>query len=574
MGNIADFSTLQDMSKWIIGNTSATAANKLKWHKIQDGNKTLLICDRVILVKVSWTDLNGQSLIAGKTITIDGQQYKCRALTGGNNYRSGSDHYSGGITPNEWDNYVVNELGMSSAPIPASSDLDSTLNNTDKNSVHNQAWNWMGIYSWCQEIYASDGTYRALRGYNSARNWSYSNADNRGGSVGWRPALEILNSAPLISGVDENIGNKNAPFSYAYQVSDADGDNITVTEKNNGQVIRSVSNAPQNTDLTLIITQEKWSALAINTEHTITIEVGDGKGGTSTRTIKFTKVNAPPLITGTDTFLGDKNLPFTYVYQVSDSDGDPVKVIEKLNGTALRTLTNATQDTDLTVTIDRDTLYGLPLNSTNTISIEASDDKGNAAYRNVTFKRVNAAAVIVTDAQADLGTMTTPPAITYQVSDPEGDSITVLETLDGTTIRTIDSAQPATIYTVAIPWLTWITLSLGQHTIKVRATDQLGAYSERVVTFVRSEDRIQVSLKSPIETAIALVKVVPVLNTIVPAGYQVKVEVANNAYDDEPTWEDATTEALQMQAYSFTNTEKTAGKWGFSMRASITPEVI
>ena len=51
----------------------------------QGRDKTLLICDRVILVSVSWDDLNGQGYVTGKTITIDGAKYKCRLLTGGSN---------------------------------------------------------------------------------------------------------------------------------------------------------------------------------------------------------------------------------------------------------------------------------------------------------------------------------------------------------------------------------------------------------------------------------------------------------------------------------------------------------
>ncbi len=34
--------------------------------KIKDGDKTLLICDRVILVNVTWNDLNSAGWIFGK----------------------------------------------------------------------------------------------------------------------------------------------------------------------------------------------------------------------------------------------------------------------------------------------------------------------------------------------------------------------------------------------------------------------------------------------------------------------------------------------------------------------------
>ncbi len=68
---------------------------KLKWVKIKDGNKTLLICDRNILNNISWDTLNETGYVDGTKITIDGNDYLCRLLTGGNNYRSGTDEYSG-----------------------------------------------------------------------------------------------------------------------------------------------------------------------------------------------------------------------------------------------------------------------------------------------------------------------------------------------------------------------------------------------------------------------------------------------------------------------------------------------
>jgi hypothetical protein len=91
------------ISNYSFGNTPSDDAKKLQWVKIKDGDKTLLICDRVILVNVTWNDLNSAGWIFGKEVTIDGAKYKCRSLTGGSNYR-GSDTYAGGTpTNNEWD---------------------------------------------------------------------------------------------------------------------------------------------------------------------------------------------------------------------------------------------------------------------------------------------------------------------------------------------------------------------------------------------------------------------------------------------------------------------------------------
>ena len=224
------------MANYILGNTPSAAANKLQWHKIKDGDKILLICDRVILVFVSWDDLNEQGYVAGKIVTIDGAKYKCRLLMGGNDYRNISNAYTGGApTNNEWDRFITREEVISGLPAPLSSDLDSTLNATDRTSTHNQFWNWMGVYSWCQEICAKNAESRTYRGHYSARCWSNYSASLRGGGVGFRPVLEVLNTDPLISDSDRDLGDKNSNFTIEYTVDDADsGDVLTATESIDG----------------------------------------------------------------------------------------------------------------------------------------------------------------------------------------------------------------------------------------------------------------------------------------------------------------------------------------------------
>ena len=166
VGNIPQFDGT--MSHYKIGDTPSADASKIQWHKIKDGNKTLLICDRVLLVSVSWDDLNSVGWVSGTTITIDGARYKLRLLTGGSNYRNSSDAYAGGSpTNNEWDRFVTREEVITGLPAPVSSDLDTSLNATDLNSAHNKFWNWMGVYSWCQEIYSPNASYRACLLYTS-----------------------------------------------------------------------------------------------------------------------------------------------------------------------------------------------------------------------------------------------------------------------------------------------------------------------------------------------------------------------------------------------------------------------
>lgn len=289
VGNIQNYSVGATLE---IRDTEAADADKMQWIEVNDGGKKYLICDRVMLVNISWDDLNAQNLIFGKNVAIDGQQYRLRVLTGGTEKREGGtgSSYGGGKLPNEWDNWIVNEANLPGLPIPSSTDLDSTLNSTDLNSPHNQKWNWMGVYSWCQDTYLHNTAYRAYRGNNSARNWNYNPAPSRYDTVGWRPVLEVLNSAPVISGEDENLGNKSASFTVDYTVDDADtGDTLTVTEKVDTTTIRTINNAVRGQTYTLDLSSI-WTNLSLGS-HTITITVDDGNGGTATRTYTFTKTD-------------------------------------------------------------------------------------------------------------------------------------------------------------------------------------------------------------------------------------------------------------------------------------------
>ncbi|AUM66193.1 hypothetical protein C0R09_17575 [Brevibacillus laterosporus] len=201
-GNIASFKTDPVITNWNIGDTDATLDNQLHWHKIIDGSKTLLICDRVILADITWDDLNSDNRIFGKTITIDGRQFKLRVLNAGNYFRqyygNGDWNDGGGPTDNEWDRFITNEDGIGGIPSPVKSDLDDLpLSSTDKYSSHNIFWNWMGIYSWGQEEALNGGN--ACRGNHSARFWRNGFSNSRYDDYGWRPVLEVLNQPPKLT---------------------------------------------------------------------------------------------------------------------------------------------------------------------------------------------------------------------------------------------------------------------------------------------------------------------------------------------------------------------------------------
>ena len=550
------------MANYTFGDTPSADANKLQWVKIKDGDKTLLICDRVILVSVSWDDLNGQGYVTGKTITIDGTKYKCRLLTGGSNRRN-NDWYAGGTpTNNEWDRFITREEVITGLPAPVSSDLDTNLNTTDHSSTHNQLWHWVGVYSWCQETWAENASHRALRGFNSARLWDFNSSGYRYVNVGFRPVLEVLNTDPLISDSDRNLGDKNQDFTIEYTVNDSDsGDVLTATESIDGRTTKSF--APTRNFKNTITVNVRELSLG---PHTVKVVVTDGQGGTATRTWTFNRVNSAPTISGTDTNLGDKNIGFTYNYTVNDADGDAVTVVEMLNDETLRTINNAPKGEQLSVSITSEKLYALGLNTVNNLVITATDGQGGTTYRRLTFKRTNSAPAI-SGQDEDLGQQTGSFAEKYTVTDVEGDNVVVTEFVDDKQIRSYQ-ATLGQEETIELSRENWLVLANGDHQLRVEAVDGNFATSVRVWNFSKKETVIAFQFAQPEETDARATKIL-ITPTWHIEGSVAKVEACNNAFDASPAWEDITAQVAINRVYNFLNQSKTAEKWGVNVRFTI-----
>lgn len=260
-GNIQNYAVGSNLD---IRDTDANDAYKMQWREVNDGKK-YFVADRVWLSNISWNDLNEQGLIAGKEITIDGQLYLLRVMMGGEERRGGGtgSSYEGGQLPNEWDHWIENTKNLPGLPKPTSSDLVSNAygNSAVMNDTHNQMWNWVYMYSWCKDVYKHNTATRASRGYYSARHFNWYYATYRHVSRGWRPVLEVLNSAPLISGGEQNLGNKTGPFSVEYQVSDSENDAVNVVEKINNTIIKTENNITQGVNRTIKLTNEQWASI-------------------------------------------------------------------------------------------------------------------------------------------------------------------------------------------------------------------------------------------------------------------------------------------------------------------------
>lgn len=119
--------------------------------------------------------------------------------------------------------------------------------------------------------------------------------DANGGESAYRTGTAkaiSYNTAPVISGSDQNVGSKTTPLSYAYTVTDAEAASQTLTVKetvtNGSETITvrqyTATSGTQNTaDLSSV-----WLRLLAGT-HVLKIVVTDSAGGTATRQITFSR---------------------------------------------------------------------------------------------------------------------------------------------------------------------------------------------------------------------------------------------------------------------------------------------
>ena len=135
---------------------------------------SLFVADYAVTLKVNWNNLDTASLIFGKDYASGGVDYTLRAPSVGSGFTGSGDSECGTPQSNEWDAVL------------------------DKNSGYIQNWN--KIYSWGQDTSSYESWYRAVRGYGSARYWSYYYAASSDPRGGFRPVLEVLNPDTLGSG--------------------------------------------------------------------------------------------------------------------------------------------------------------------------------------------------------------------------------------------------------------------------------------------------------------------------------------------------------------------------------------
>lgn len=143
----------------------------------------------------------------------------------------------------------------------------------------------------------------------------------------------------------------------------------------------------------------------------------------------FASANQPPEVTSdageSGVALGEKNEPFTLLYTVTDGDGDPMTITEKVNGVALAVRENVATSTELTVQcLSEKALFQQILNGENTLTLEVDDGKTTTEWTATFTKNVTSAVLSLSHPLTADDTITVA-ALTLEGSFPADMNLTV-----------------------------------------------------------------------------------------------------------------------------------------------------
>lgn len=186
----------------------------------------------------------------------------------------------------------------------------------------------------------SSGVWSVYTGGSYGNSWYYK-------SCGVRPAFILpstlvvsddgtvsVNTAPTVSTDGAALGEKNTAFAWKYTVTDADGDTMTVTEKLDGKTTKTRTGVASGTTLTFEQTASAAGFQRIlNGNHTITVEVSDGKETTSA-SATFTKAVHAASVTLAEPLAVEGDITVA-VLQVTGSIPDDAKFKAEVTNNAL-----------------------------------------------------------------------------------------------------------------------------------------------------------------------------------------------------------------------------------------------
>ena len=175
---------------------------------------------------------------------------------------------------------------------------------------------------------------------------------------------------------------------------------------------------------------------------------------------------------------------------------------------------------------------------------------------------------VINGSNSDLGNQSAGFSKTYSISQDDTDTVTVTEYIDDVAIRTRVAVVNAA-HTFDVTGITWLKLTNGTHTLKIVATDGFNT-DTRVYTFTKRVNQIVVKRNTPIAASTRPSRIIVSLVKNIPDGAKLEVEVCNNGFDTDPSWETVDLSSVSAGTpHEFINTTCSSGKWGVNVKVTI-----
>lgn len=327
--------------------------------------------------------------------------------------------------------------------------------------------------------------------------------------------------------------------SYVRGINDADFRGVTwANAYNGGMGIRPVLNLPN------------------------TLVISNTTDSDSCYTIVWNTVPTAPSALDVPTIYGGKSNTISWRAS-TDPDGDSVSYELEcwIGGGSFTKIYNGT-NLSYNHTVPQDTNY---------VQYRVRAVDGRGGYSTYTTSAVitviNNQPPVISGVDTDLGTLTDKLTVSYSVTDPDGDSVTVIHALDGAELDRIEVA-PGVTYSYSFTGTRWLTILNGTHSLTITAIDSKGASSVREYTFTKNVTALSI-LSDPMDSTAMPVRVSCSVTKAIAEGAIYKVEVCNNGRDASPTWEDATNETEAGEVHVFTNKSKTANTWAVRIKVTV-----